>query len=110
MRLSDARFHLFSYNRVLVQMKVLKAVFGQFDHLSVPSCAKVAALGDAMFSLHHDAFPNISMNYYTRQFTWGYTAWNSSASINQACLAAHPGQDNVRRDGVLFWGALGLGL
>ena len=57
--------------------------------------AKVAALADAMFSLHHDAFPDVVDNYYTNQFVWGYTAWNSSRSINQACLAAHPGAGNA---------------
>lgn len=65
--------------------------------------AKVAALGDAMFSLHHDAFPAVEENYYTRQFTWGFDAWNSSASVNQACLAAHPGKGNAW---VCFHGAV----
>ena len=54
---------------------------------SVPACATVA-LADAMFSLHHDAFPANAQNYYTKQFTWGYTAWNSSASVNQRCKTA----------------------
>jgi hypothetical protein len=54
--------------------------------------AKVVALADAMFSLHHDAFPNVSSNYYTRQFTWGFDAWDSAASVNQACVVAHASQ------------------
>ena len=45
--------------------------------------AKTVALADAMFSLHHEGYPANPTNYYTRQFTWGFTAWNSSASINQ---------------------------
>lgn len=53
--------------------------------------AKVVALADAMFSLQSLDFQHSSGgNYYTRQFTWGYTAWNASASINQDCRAAHP--------------------
>ena len=48
---------------------------------------RVAALGDAMFSLQHKDYNNDPVNYYTNQFTWGYTAWNSGASINQACRA-----------------------
>jgi hypothetical protein len=55
----------------------------------VPS-AKTVALADAMFSLHHDDVTHNPENYYTHQFTWGYAAWNSSASVNQACLAAYP--------------------
>jgi hypothetical protein len=53
----------------------------------VPAATTVA-LADAMFSLHHNAFPANAENYYTHQFAWGYTAWNSSASINQRCRAA----------------------
>ena len=54
---------------------------------------KTVALADAMFSLHHDAFPAIKNNYYTDQFTWGFTAWNSAASVNSKCLAAQkPGE------------------
>lgn len=60
----------------------------------VPSVTTVA-LADAMFSLHHDAFPAIVQNYYTQQFTWGYTAWNSSASINQRCKAAYGGDQSA---------------
>jgi O-palmitoleoyl-L-serine hydrolase len=56
----------------------------------VPGVVTVA-LADAMFSLHHDAFPANAHNYYTQQFTWGYEAWNSSASINQRCRAAYGG-------------------
>ena len=70
--------------------------------------AKVVALADAMFSLHHDAYPANPLNYYTRQFTWGYTAWNSSRSINQKCLAAHnPTHDPTADDAwVCFHGAV----
>jgi hypothetical protein len=65
--------------------------------------AKVVALGDAMFSLQHDDFSHSAANYYTRQFHWGFTAWNSSASVNQACRAAHPAGDDAW---VCFHGAI----
>jgi hypothetical protein len=61
---------------------------------SAPAATTVA-LADAMFSLHHDDVNHNSANYYTRQFTWGYTAWNSSASINQVCRAAHSNESWV---------------
>lgn len=54
----------------------------------------MAALADAMFSLHHDAYPANPDNYYTRQFQWGYTAWNSTGSLNDAC-EEHYGPDNA---------------
>ena len=66
--------------------------------------AKVVALADAMFSLQHQAFvPVAGGNYYTRQFQWGFAAWNASASINQACRAAHP---NGNDSWVCFHGAI----
>ena len=63
--------------------------------------AKTVALADAMFSLHHDAFPNIANNYYTDQFTWGYDAWNSSRSVDSKCVAA-----NAKLPWVCFHGAV----
>ena len=69
--------------------------------------AKTVALADAMFSLHHDAFPANPSNYYTNQFKWGFTAWNSSASINQKCLAAYSGSSaNASSAWVCFHGAV----
>jgi hypothetical protein len=74
--------------KALTKLKARSAIIVAFEE-----GAKVAALGDAMFSLHHDAFPAIENNYYTDQFTWGFTAWNSAASVNSKCLAAQkPGE------------------
>lgn len=50
----------------------------------VPSKIQMVGLADSMFSLHHASFTGTT-NYYTRQFTWGYDAWNSSANVNQRC-------------------------
>lgn len=50
----------------------------------LPSTTKMVGLADSMFSLHHASFTGRT-NYYTKQFTWGYEAWNSSASVNQQC-------------------------
>mmetsp|Transcript_59002 Transcript_59002/g.183183 ORF Transcript_59002/g.183183 Transcript_59002/m.183183 type:complete len:403 (+) Transcript_59002:31-1239(+) len=47
--------------------------------------AKVLGLTDAMFTLHLDRDFAGQENYYTRQFVWGYKAWNSSAGVNKAC-------------------------
>jgi hypothetical protein len=69
--------------------------------------AKTVALADAMFSLHHDAFPANPRNYYTNQFQWGFTAWNSSASLNQRCLDAYGGGSaNTSAAWVCFHGAV----
>ena len=59
-------------------------VHTEYVRARIPTSTRMAALADAMFSLHHDAYPNVSANYYTNQFTWGYSAWNSSRSMNQA--------------------------
>jgi len=50
----------------------------------------VVGLADAMFSLQYHSWDNRS-NYYTGQMSWGFTAWNSSRSVNQECLAHHGG-------------------
>lgn len=50
----------------------------------LPAAARVAGLGDAMFSLHHADFANTT-NYYTGQFQWGYTAWNASRNVDRSC-------------------------
>jgi len=52
----------------------------------MPTTSLVIGAADAMFSLQWKAYNNPGDNYYTHQFTWGYTAWNSSRSINQECL------------------------
>lgn len=58
-----------------------------------------------MFSLHHDDFAH-TLNYYTRQFQWGYTAWNSTGSISPACLEAYPGNSSW----MCFHGAIAASL
>jgi hypothetical protein len=35
-----------------------------------------------------------STSYYTAQFTWGYTAWNSTTNVNPKCLA-HYGETDA---------------
>ena len=55
--------------------------------------AKVLALADAMFSLHHNGYPANPNNYYTGQFVWGFTAWNSSGAVDASCLASFPESD-----------------
>eukprot|EP00040_Diaphanoeca_grandis_P029080 m.169321 g.169321 ORF g.169321 m.169321 type:complete len:408 (+) comp31561_c0_seq1:229-1452(+) len=55
----------------------------------VSTTTAVIGSADAMFSLQWKAYNNPNPNYYTRQFEWGYTAWNASRSINQECLAKY---------------------
>ena len=54
---------------------------------------KVAGLADAMFALEYTTW-NGAQNYNTNQFSWGFSAWNSSRSVNRACLA-HYGAANA---------------
>ena len=51
----------------------------------MPSSVKVAALADAMFSVYStDVTGKLS---YPERMGWIFKAMNSSASVNQACLA-----------------------
>lgn len=47
--------------------------------------ASVVAVADAMFSLEHNAFDGQPL--FQPRMQWGFTTWNSSASINADCLA-----------------------
>lgn len=61
----------------------------------MPSTVKTLALADAMFSVDHNSFDGQPL--YPERMQWGYSAWNSSASVNQECLAAVAGTN--RSDG-----------
>jgi hypothetical protein len=52
----------------------------------MPSGVKTLALADAMFSVESNSYGGEPL--YPARMQWGYTAWNSSSSINQKCLKA----------------------
>jgi len=54
----------------------------------------VVGLADSMFSLQHPNFQGEEENYLTKMMKWGYSAWNSTHSINQACLD-HFGEEDA---------------
>ncbi len=64
-------------------------VHTEYVRTRVPPTTRMVALADAMFSLHHDGYPANPNNYYTGQFTWGYTAWNSSRSMTDVRAGLH---------------------
>lgn len=49
----------------------------------------VAGLADAMFALNVSAFPGDVPAPINGMYKWGFEAWNSSAGVNQDCLAAY---------------------
>jgi hypothetical protein len=57
----------------------------------MPPTVKTLGLADAMFSVEHNSFGGLPL--FPSRMQWGYAAWNSSASVNQACLAAIGGAD-----------------
>lgn len=62
------------------------------DYVASRVSATTVGIGDAMFSLDHAPFDGaMGSNYYARQFTWGFRAWN--ATVNQRCLQ-HYGAEN----------------
>jgi hypothetical protein len=65
-------------------------VYMHADYIAnrMPSAVKVAALADAMFSI---MTPDVAgQPVYPELMAWIFRAMNSSASVNQACLSAHP--------------------
>ena len=62
---------------------------------TVPSTTAVVALADAMFSLEYPDFQRDGRGYYTEQFTWGFSAWNASAALNQDCYKAYGGNESA---------------
>lgn len=59
----------------------------------LPPTSKVAGYADAMFTVNTTTYDGLE-NFNTQLFSWGYTAWNSSHSVNRACLA-HYGHDEA---------------
>mmetsp|Transcript_25035 Transcript_25035/g.72421 ORF Transcript_25035/g.72421 Transcript_25035/m.72421 type:complete len:434 (-) Transcript_25035:135-1436(-) len=45
---------------------------------------KLAGLGDSMYALPYKGYKS-PVNHFQQMLQWGYTAWNSSASINDRC-------------------------
>lgn len=68
----------------------------------LPQATRVLALADAMFSLEADSYSGIPL--FPRRMQWGFTAWNSAASVNQDCLAHYGEADGWK---CLFGGNLG---
>ena len=73
-------------------------LYSHLDYVAtrVPATTPIVGMGDAMFSLQWRDFAqrnstDPSLNYYTNQFSWGFEAWNASASVNQACRAHYTG-------------------
>ena len=56
--------------------------------------AKVQGVADAGFFLDHPDHNGVPVR--TPFFQWGFTAWNSSASLSPACLAAYPAGEQWR--------------
>ena len=54
---------------------------------------KTLALADAMFAVEHNSIGGVPI--FPQRMQWGYVAWNSSASVNQACLRDLGGQDKM---------------
>ena len=63
----------------------------------MPPATRVRALADAMFALrHHDI---AGAPRFEQRMQWGFTAWNASASVNEACLAAQrPGEERSQAE------------
>jgi hypothetical protein len=60
------------------------------DYLAtlLPPATPLLGLADAMFALHAPAWPGGSATtYLSGMLAWGFQAWNSSAAVNQGCLA-----------------------
>eukprot|EP00038_Savillea_parva_P019872 m.29423 g.29423 ORF g.29423 m.29423 type:complete len:420 (-) comp4592_c0_seq2:309-1568(-) len=60
----------------------------------MPPTIKTLALADAMFAVEHNSFNRGPL--YPDRMSWGYTAWNSSASVNQACLASYGAENGYK--------------
>lgn len=57
----------------------------------MPTSTRIRAVASAMYSLNHAAFDGVPQ--FPSRMQWGYTTWNSSASMNEGCLA-HYGLDD----------------
>jgi hypothetical protein len=68
----------------------------QIDHVRarLPRVKTVKGLGDAGWFL--DALTWDGHTASRTEFTYAFHMWNSSAGVNDACIAAHPGQDAWR--------------
>jgi hypothetical protein len=71
-------------------------IYLNIDHLAglvraVAPSAKVRGLADAGLFLDH--LNAAGQPFRTPLFQWGFAAWNSSAALAPACLAAFPGQE-----------------
>ena len=62
--------------------------YSHIDYLAslLPSTTMVVGLADAMYALHVPSFPG-GEPFFAGMVEWGFTAFNSSASVNQDCLA-----------------------
>ena len=60
----------------------------------MPKTTQTLAIADAMFAVDSKSWEGVSL--YPARMQWGFNAWNATASVNQRCLAAHPGDDGYK--------------